>query len=167
MSSIFDDERPQGSMSQMRLAEALIDRANVQKHIEQLQERLRNVSLVQQGDVPAEDPDELLGALRAAYGQLEGLIQSINRTNARTDVGGGETLTDLLAKREMLVKRHAFYHQLASEATPKRERYGAGSVRFQPGVSVANLRKDADSLAAEVRRLEIRVQELNWKTELA
>lgn len=150
----------------MKLAEALIDRASCQKAIEQLQERLKNVALVQQGEEPAEDPSELLKSLEGAYARLQGLIQRINRTNAQTDLDDGRTLTDLLAERDVLKKRHAFLNDLATSATPKKERFMAGQVKYLPSVSVPELRKAADGVAAKYRSVEVQVQQLNWQIDV-
>lgn len=150
----------------MRLAEALIDRASCQKAIEQLQERLKNVALVQQGEDPVEDPHELLQRLEGAYARLAGLMQQINRTNSQTSVGEGQTLTDLLAHRDVLKKRFLFLCELATVATPKKERYQPGQIKYRPSVSVPEIRKIADRVAAEFRAVEVRVQEINWQVDL-
>ena len=44
----------------MKLAEALSERADIQKRIQQLRSRLRRNALVQEGEKPAEDPHALL-----------------------------------------------------------------------------------------------------------
>ncbi|MFN8140080.1 MAG: DIP1984 family protein [Fimbriimonadales bacterium] len=150
----------------MKLAEALIDRASCQRAIEQIQERLKNIALVQEGEDPVESPQELLNDLRDAYDRLAKLVQRINRTNSQTEVGPGQTLTDLLAERDVLKKRHLFLHDFATTATPKRERYQAGHVKYKASVSVPEIRKIADAVAAEFRMVEVRVQEINWKVEL-
>lgn len=155
-----------GNLLGVKLAEALIDRASCQKSIEQLQERLKNIALVQQGEEPAEDPKELLASLEGAYGRLGGLIQRINRTNSTVDVGKGQTLTDILAERDVLKKRHLFLNDFASTATPKKERYQAGQIKYQPSVSVPEIRKMADKVAAEFRAVEVRIQEINWQVDL-
>ena len=47
----------------MKLAEALQERADLNKKISDLQGRLNQNSLVQEGEVPNESPEELLKAL--------------------------------------------------------------------------------------------------------
>ena len=47
----------------MKLAEALQERADLNRQIEQLKARLYNNALVQEGEAPAEDPNELLAQL--------------------------------------------------------------------------------------------------------
>lgn len=44
----------------MKLAEALVLRADLQKRIAQLRERLRQSALVQEGEQPPENPEQLL-----------------------------------------------------------------------------------------------------------
>ena len=65
----------------MKLAEALVLRADRQKRIEQLRERLKISALIQEGDEPTENPQTLLEELERLFGQLESLISAINRTN--------------------------------------------------------------------------------------
>jgi len=65
----------------MKLAEALMLRADIQKRIDQLKQRLlRNVK-VQEGDRPAENPEALLSELERLLSELRQLIQRINKTN--------------------------------------------------------------------------------------
>ena len=47
----------------MKLAEALQERADNSRRIEQLKVRLTDNALIQEGDQPAEDPQELLKEL--------------------------------------------------------------------------------------------------------
>ncbi len=44
----------------MKLAEALQERADLKRTLNSLKERLQRVALVQEGEKPAEDPQELL-----------------------------------------------------------------------------------------------------------
>ena len=78
----------------MKLAEALQERADLNRRIEQLRDRLENNALVQEGETPAEDPAELLADLDRCVDSLEELIGRINLTNSRTRVGE-YTLTEL------------------------------------------------------------------------
>ena len=65
----------------MKLAEALQERADLNRLIQQLRQRLSNNAAVQEGEVPSEDPQELLSALDQAIQRLEWLITHINLTN--------------------------------------------------------------------------------------
>ena len=65
----------------MKIAEALILRADIQKRIAQLKVRLNNNAKVQENEEPAEDPEFLLTELTALISQLTELVIKINRTN--------------------------------------------------------------------------------------
>ena len=82
----------------MKLAEALQERADLNRRIDDLRRRLGNNILTQEGETPAEDPAELLRELDASLARLEALMARINLTNCRTKAGG-MTLTELIAPR--------------------------------------------------------------------
>ncbi|HLE62568.1 MAG TPA: DIP1984 family protein [Pyrinomonadaceae bacterium] len=63
----------------MRLAEALILRADCQKRFEQLKSRLGTNAKIQEGDKPAENPHELISELESVAGELVGLIKRIKQ----------------------------------------------------------------------------------------
>jgi hypothetical protein len=56
-------------------------------------------------------------------GELETLIRRINRTNAAADMGADSTITDALARRDVLRMRHSAVTATADAATG---RSGAG-----------------------------------------
>lgn len=150
----------------MRLAEALILRADAQKRLEQLKVRLLRNAKVQEGDQPAEDPAALLAELERVAAELTRLIQRINRTNAATAVEEGLTLSDALARRDVLGARQAVYRHLAEAATVEQTRYSRSEVKFRGTVEVAAVQQRADELAREYRELDARIQATNWATEL-
>ena len=90
----------------MKLAEALNQRADLQKRIAQLRERLANNVKVQEGDQPAEKPEDLFQELGGSLKLLKDLIVSINRTNQET-VWEGKTLTILIQR---ILIRHIGSH---------------------------------------------------------
>jgi len=63
----------------MKLAEALILRADCQKRFAQLKSRLLVNAKVQEGDAPAETPQELIAELGRVSTELLDLIKHINR----------------------------------------------------------------------------------------
>jgi methyl-accepting chemotaxis protein len=85
----------------MKIAEALALRADLQKRLEQLKQRLIKNARIQEGDKPEEDPIELQSELERSARELTLLIQRINRTNAGSKFGAG-TLSDALAERDVL-----------------------------------------------------------------
>lgn len=54
----------------MRLAEALVTRADCQRKVAQIKQRLGRVIKVQEGDKPSESPTELLEELRRSLDEL-------------------------------------------------------------------------------------------------
>src|SRR5438552_16452196 len=99
----------------MRLAEALALRADAARRAERLRARIAASARYQEGEAPAEDAAALLTEADEVLGQLESLIRRINRTNAATPVEGG-TLTDALARRDVLRLRHRVVASAADAA---------------------------------------------------
>ncbi len=108
----------------MKLAEALILRADTKKRFEQLRQRLLNNAKVQEGDKPAEKPEDLLKEMEQTAAEFEKLIKQINRTNSATEFSKGKTLTDALAERDTLALRGNAYRALASASVQTEVRYG-------------------------------------------
>lgn len=150
----------------MKLAEALAERSDCQKQLEEIRNRLENSVRIQEGEDPAEDPNDQLVEADRLYKRLLGLISAINRTNSRTAFDGERTITDAIAERDILSKRRDFLTAVAGSASSRWDRYSKSEVRFVMTVSVRTLRSEADQLAKQYRELDLRIQELNWKTEL-
>ncbi|MFV9691325.1 MAG: DIP1984 family protein [Desulfobacteria bacterium] len=150
----------------MKLAEALILRSDLQRRTEQLKQRILRNAKVQEGDSPAEDPNDLLKEFESLSKKLTKLIQSINQTNSNTEIEKGVTLSDGLAQRDVLKIKHNIYSELAKAATVTHDRYSKSEVRFISTIKVAEIQKTVDKLAKEHRELDSMIQEVNWKTEL-
>ena|SRR5215203_883084 len=150
----------------MKLAEALIIRADQQKRLEQLKQRLLRNAKAQEGDEPAEDPQALLREFEQVAAALVRLIQQINRTNAATAFENGDTLSDILARRDVLRLRQDAFRSLAEAATIEQSRFTRSEVRFLSTVQVAVIQRQADELAQENRELDARIQSANWATEM-
>lgn len=149
----------------MKLAEALQERADIQKRLAQLRGRLLNNAKVQEGEQPVENPAELLQEMDGMILRLEELILRINMTNARI-VSDGETLTSLLAKRECLQKKVGLMRDFLDRASELVERSAYTEIKVHSTVSVPEKRKELDVLSKELRDLDSRIQQLNWLTEL-
>jgi len=146
--------------------EALILRADRQKRIEQLKQRLLRNAKVQEGDKPAEDPKELIKDIERISEELTLMIQRINRTNTATDLKQEVTITDALAVRDILKLKHGIYRDLAQSATVTQDRYSKSEIKFKGTVNVTEIQERADQLAKECRELDAAIQEANWRTEL-
>jgi hypothetical protein len=150
----------------MKLAEALLLRADCQKRIEQLKSRLLGSARVQEGEQPPEDPEKLLAEIGAVSNQLIDLIERINKTNSSTVFAEAKTIADALAERDVMVLRRGVYADLASYAAMRQDRITRSEVKYLASVDIAAVRKHADELAKNYRELDARIQEMNWKTEL-
>ena len=149
----------------MKLAEALVRRADLQKRLAQLRNRLLLNAKVQEGEQAAEDPYALLAELDALAGELETLITRINRTNAET-VDAGETISALLARRDCLRLRVEALRDFLSEAGATVLRGTRSEVVIKSTVSVSEQQKKVDALSKALRDLDVRIQSLNWTAEL-
>ena len=150
----------------MKLANALSQRSELQTRIRQLESRLNNNALVQEGEQPAEDPMELLKELAADYAQLEELISAINRTNNSTRIEGRATLSDLLARRDCLKGKLGALRGFLDNASATVRRHSVSEIKIKSTVDVRKLQKQVDGLSKELRELEETIQEKNWTTEL-
>jgi len=150
----------------MKLAEALILRADCQKRIAQLKARLLTNAKVQEGDAPAETPQELITELGRVSADLLDLIKRINRTNSATAFAGRGTISDALADRDVLALERTAYAELAHAAAISHDRYMRSELKYVSTIKVAEVQKRADELAKNYRDLDAQIQELNWRTEL-
>lgn len=150
----------------MKLAEALMNRADCQKRIEQLKVRLNRSAKVQEGEHPPEDPKDLFQEMNDTLEELESLMTAINRTNAQTVLHDGVTLADALAERDILAIRRTMIQEVINAAAVKQDRYSKSEVKFIPTVHIAELQKQVDQHSKAYRELDTGIQEMNWKTEL-
>lgn len=149
----------------MKLATALSERADLQKRIDELGNRLKFNAKVQEGEKPSEDPKELLDELDKCFNRLEELIAHINHTNNVTQ-SGDLTLTDLIAKRDCLKERIRIMRWFLDSASEKVTRYSKTEIKIMSTVPVAELQKEVDKLSKELRETDETIQGLNWTTEL-
>ena len=149
----------------MKLAEALIERADLQKRLDQLEDRLQSNALVQDGEEPAEDPVALMAEYVTVSVSLEELITRINLTNAVTDVNG-LTLTALIAKRDCLQKRVRAMRRFLGTASQTAMRSRGSEIIVKSTVPVRELQKSVDDLSKTLRETDTAIQAANWSTEL-
>ena len=150
----------------MKLAEALSVRTDLQTRIEWLGCRLQNNSQVQEGNEPNEDPDAMLAELDDLCAQLEDIIGRINTTNSVTRTADGRTLVQLLAHREVTKHKVKILRDLIDSGSMLASRHSATEIRNITTVNIRDLRKTADRLSEDVRKTDMLIQELNWTTEL-
>ncbi len=139
----------------MKLAEALSLRADLQKRISQLEVRLKNNARIQEGEEPAENPQELMEELNNHLNALETLIFRINKTNMVT-LSEGMRLTEMIAKKDVLALRISVLRSVAQSAMGSLERYSANEIRYVRTLDVADLQKQIDSYSRQLRELDVK-----------
>ncbi len=150
----------------MKLAEALILRADYQKRLEQLKQRLLRNAKVQEGDKPAESPSDLIREMEQLAEGLTQLIQRINKANSVSKIDEQLTLSDGLAIRDVLKLKHGIYRELTEAASVTQARFSRSEVKFKSAVNISEIQAQADQLAKAYRDLDMKIQEINWLVEL-
>ena len=140
----------------MKLAEALQERADLNRRIEQLRYRLSNNVLVQEGEKPLEDPAALLEELESSFTRLEWLIARINLTNCAVKVEG----------RDVRSLRAEAYRRLVEEASQNTHRATRTEIKILSAVNVPALQRQADDASRELRLLDNTLQATNWTADL-
>ncbi|MGX8697713.1 MAG: DIP1984 family protein [Prevotella sp.] len=150
----------------MKLAEALSIRKDLQKRIQQLGQRIQNNVKVQEGDEPSENPAELLKEQGDCLARLEDIIWHINATNMQTTNGEGKTLTRLMAEKDVLTMRIGSLRNIFDTASSGQDRYSRSEIKMVTVIDVKQLGRQIDDYSAQLRKLDIEIQSLNFQTEL-
>ncbi len=149
----------------MKLAEALIERKELQSKVARLKQRLLNNALVQEGSVPNEDPKVLITDLEKTLDRLRDVIDRINKTNVSVSVDGS-TLSEMINKRDLMITRIAIMREFLEKASSRVDRYTRNEILVLSTVDVEPYQKQLDKLSYEARMLDAKIQYTNWNTEL-
>lgn len=150
----------------MKLAEALIFRADLQKRIEQVRNRLNNNVLTQEGELPSEDPLVLLKEFMSLQNELTSIIKAINNTNNNTPFDETMMLSDALVERDALLARRSILSNAATRASEKQDRYSRTEIKYVSTIDIKDFQKQADKLSQEFRVLDTKIQGMNWNIDL-
>lgn len=102
----------------MKLGQALVIRADLQKKRQSLKERLLRNSMIQEGDNPGQNPAELIKAMDVILSQFEEIVLQINKANMANTIEDGTILTAALTRRGVLVMKHAALAGTVKCSTP-------------------------------------------------
>ena len=149
----------------MKIAEALILRADIQKRIAQLRTRLNNNAKVQENEEPAENPEFLLTELENLISQLNDLIVKINRTNTLSKIDG-ISLVELIAKKDTLSQKAGILREFIEIASQKVDLYSTTEIKVFSTVNVPEHQKKLDKLSKEIRETDTKLQQANWTIDL-
>jgi hypothetical protein len=152
----------------MKLAEALILRADRKERFEQLRSRAQAIARYQEGEQPPEDANALVQQAQEVLDEFEDLIRRINLTNSSSAVASGATLTAALAERDVLRLRYSLLTSVADAASGKGQvgRHMRSELKFLAAVPVPELRERANEVAKRHRELDTEIQGANWTVDL-
>lgn len=151
----------------MKLAEALAERAQLQRNLEEIKNRLCASVRFRQGEDRLEDPVALLDTLDRTTGSLRDLLARINRTNLGVTTDNGQSLTDLIASRDAALSRFKVCKAAWEKLSGEDRTYYSEAPVMQRAVTPAVLRERMDQAGAEWHRLNRTIQRLNWQADLA
>ena len=152
----------------MLLAEALRERADAQRRLAGLRDRIAASARYTEGEDPAENAAGLLDEADAVVDRLAQLIREINQTNLDAVLPDGRTLTAALAGRDALRARFALYKGAADAAAGGRDtyRFGRQELRTYAALDVTVLRSRADDVARQIRELDLAIEQVNFTAQL-
>lgn len=150
----------------MKLAEALLLRSDQQKKLASLKQRINANVLVQDGDEPSENPNELLKQVFALTQESQKLVYAIHQTNALTKLSDGRSLLALLTLRDELVECHKVLTAAISSSSREPDRYSTREIKWHKVIPVSSLQKQADDISVKLRDLNVLIQASNWKIDL-
>lgn len=150
----------------MKLAEALVLRADCQRKIAQLRQRLERVVKVQEGEEPAEDPNLLIQELEHTVSELTKLVVGINKTNALTSFEGNQTIADVLSERDSIMQRRKLLDEILENSTIRQDRFSRSEVKFYRTIDVKAIQQRIDDLSKQYRELDFKIQQKNWTIDL-
>jgi hypothetical protein len=150
----------------MKLAEALLLRSDQQKKLASLKQRINANVLVQDGDEPSEDPNELLKQVFALTQESQKLVYVIHQTNALAKLTDGRSLLALLTQRDELVERHKILTSAISNTQREPDRYSTREIKWHKVIPVSSLQKQSDDISAKLRDLNVLIQATNWQVDL-
>ncbi|SHM86581.1 hypothetical protein SAMN05660826_02195 [Caldanaerovirga acetigignens] len=151
----------------MKLAEALLERKRIKEEIAALRARACYDARVQEGDAPAENPEQLMEKILVLVEKLQKITTAINKTNIAVRLPDGRTLMEAIVERDMLKLLHETAREVADAAVGAREwRTTKSEIKFIPTIDVAVWRSRADEYAKRYRELDASIQLANWANEL-
>ena len=152
----------------MKLAEALLKRAELKKAVEELKARVQQNVCVQEGENPFENPVEMLEKAIGMNEELAVLVKRINMTNNETVTKSGTKLSSLLADRDSLLRKRSLVKSVIESASnyAKPFRFTKSEIKTVVVVDVKKLQELSDEISREYRSLDTTIQGINWQTEL-
>jgi len=153
----------------MKLAEALIERANLQRQNRGIVRHIDENVRLPEDEEPTGSVENLIKQYEANMLRLAELVRRINKTNCLTEMNGG-TITDAIARRDCLNSQIKAYNDIYETVTSHEQhgRYGSSEIRvkYVRHLDSKKLEDRIDHLSQEFRLLDTALQGMNWTVEL-
>lgn len=150
----------------MTLAEALSLRKELETQITTVRDLLMGCSMVQEGDVPTEEPETLMKELDGLLKQLKHYVYCINVTNMNITDEDGNTMTKLLAERDILKKRIEILNYTFKNITNNAKRSYRTEIKNVVTIDMKAMRTNIRRLSQQYRQLDMKIQKMNYVCEL-
>lgn len=150
----------------MKLAEALLIRADMQKKLASLKSRIEKNIQVQEGEKPDEDPQDLMKEAQQVNNELHQLISQIQQTNATAMLDDDKSMLAVLIERDTLLERHKIIMSALNKARQLNQRYSPREIKWLVTIPVKDLQKQADDVSGKIRQVNTRIQSANWQIDL-
>jgi len=150
----------------MKIAEALLLRADLKKKLASLRERVEANALVQEKERPHEEPSKLIKEAIAVLDELEELGLRIDAANQKTKLSDGRLLAKAVAHRDTLAQHHSLLQAAIAATRKEPDRYSMKEIKWVATVEVAKLQKQSDDLAKQLRETNAAIQATNWRADI-
>ncbi len=150
----------------MKLAEALILRADMQRKLANINSRIAENVSVRENDEPSEMPNKLMKEADEVIEKLYSLIAHIHHTNATVRLANGKTLLMTMIERDKLRERYRMIiNALKNAKKPSEVQYNY-EVKYKKMVNIIALQRQAEDIAIKIRNLNVLIQATTWKVDL-
>ncbi len=150
----------------MKLAEALILRADMQRKLVNINSRIAENVKVQEGDEVSEMPLKLMKEAEELINNLYNLIAHIHHTNATVNLANGKTLLMTMVERDKLKERYRMITYALNKAKTDPNIQYHYQVKWKKTVNVIALQRQAEDIAIKIRNLNMLIQATTWKVDL-
>jgi hypothetical protein len=150
----------------MKIAEALLLKADMDTKITSLTDRIKKYAVVQEDTVPDEDPTKLIKKVSGVIADRFELILRIQAANARVKTADGRVLSDVLTHRDMLRWQAHIIKQAVDATQKEQDRYRPTELKWVSVIDVEKMQKQLDGFAKRLREVNAAIQEANWREDL-
>lgn len=151
----------------MKIAEALLLRADMKKKLASLRERIAANALVQDKEKPHEDPAKLIKEAIGVLEELEAIGLRVDAANQSTKLADGRSLASAVAHRDTLAQHHSLLQVAIAASRKEPDRYSMTEIKWVATLEVAKLQKQSDDLAKQLREINAAIQATNWQADIA